>query len=122
MVYNQGTTFGLFAASSAFLVISAVKLALIGTLFVCCLYVSRFIHGGRLQLISRVSLLAVVGGSFGNLIDRLMDGQVTDFVDVGFLAFRWFVFNLADAFQVIGGMTVLSFILWQSLGRRQTEA
>lgn len=40
----------------------------------------------------------VVGGAFGNLLDRLREGAVTDFIDVGF----WPTFNVADTGIVLG--------------------
>jgi signal peptidase II len=45
-----------------------------------------------------VALGLLVGGSIGNLVDRLRIGHVTDFLDLRF----WPAFNLADTFIVIG--------------------
>lgn len=39
----------------------------------------------------------LLGGGVANLLDRLPDGQVTDFIDVGLGALRWPTFNIADA-------------------------
>jgi signal peptidase II len=43
-----------------------------------------------------ISLTLVVGGGFGNLIDRAMKGTVTDFLNVGIGQLRTGVFNIAD--------------------------
>ncbi len=114
-VHNYGTTFGLFSAGAPFLAISLVKVIFIFTLFACVLNVERFILGARHQLLSRICLLAMIGGSCGNLVDRLFDRRVTDFIDIGIQAFRWPVFNLGDAFQVVGGLTVLWIMVLQQL-------
>ncbi len=115
LIHNYGTTFGLFSASAPFLAISLVKLIFIFALFVCVVKVRRFILSARHQLLARICLLAIIGGSCGNLVDRLSDRKVTDFIDIGIQAYRWPVFNLGDAFQVVGGLTVLWIMVLQRL-------
>ena len=50
----------------------------------------------------------VLGGAIGNLIDRLMLGSVTDFIDLHIGDIHWPVFNIADSAIVLG---VIFFIL-----------
>lgn len=60
-----------------------------------------------------VGLSLVVGGAIGNLIDRIMLGSVTDFVDCDFPDFimqRWPIFNVADSSIVIA-MFILAFYI-----------
>ena len=45
----------------------------------------------------------LLGGTIGNLIDRLVYGYVIDFIDLGF----WPSFNLADSFSTIGVFLLL---------------
>ena len=58
-------------------------------------------------------LLMVLGGSFGNLFDRLYYQAVPDFIDIHYGSFHWFVFNVADIFITIGiiCLIVVEFIL-----------
>lgn len=49
----------------------------------------------------------ILGGAVGNLIDRLRLGHVIDFIDIGLRGWRWYTFNLADAFIVIGIIVLL---------------
>jgi signal peptidase II len=49
-----------------------------------------------------VSLGLIVGGAFGNLVDRVRYGEVIDFVDVGWHQWRWPVFNVADSGVTVG--------------------
>lgn len=65
-----------------------------------------------------VALLGlVIGGALGNFLDRLPDGRVTDFLDVGLGVWRWPTFNLADSFILSG--FVLLVLLPTSSGSRQ---
>ncbi len=50
----------------------------------------------------RYAMMGILGGAFGNLIDRALYGEVTDFVDIGMGAYRWPVFNVADTAITIG--------------------
>jgi signal peptidase II len=50
----------------------------------------------------KISLSLILGGAFGNLIDRILYKEVVDFIDIGIGNLRWPVFNLADSFVVIG--------------------
>lgn len=50
----------------------------------------------------------VLGGAIGNLIDRLMFGSVTDFIDLHIGDIHWPAFNIADSAIVLG---VIFFIL-----------
>ena len=47
-------------------------------------------------------LIAILGGSLGNLFDRLYYSAVPDFIDFHIMGFNWFVFNVADIFITIG--------------------
>jgi len=61
----------------------------------------------------RLSLALILGGAIGNLIDRILLGAVTDFIDLGIGTLRWPVFNLADAAVTIGMITLLALILFE---------
>ena len=61
-----------------------------------------------------VALALICGGAAGNLIDRLRSARgVIDFIDVGFGAHRFWIFNLADAGLTIGA-TMLALLLWRA--------
>ena len=46
--------------------------------------------------------ISILGGSFGNLFDRIYYSAVPDFIDFHINNFHWFVFNVADIFISIG--------------------
>jgi signal peptidase II len=94
-VHNTGAVFGLFPDQSFPLAI----VALIS--IVVLLFFALFIYRRFPFLDSRLGKLAlglVLGGTAGNLIDRLRFGYVTDFIDIGI----WPAFNIADSAIVVG--------------------
>lgn len=63
--------------------------------------------------------LILAGGLGNNLIDRVRLGSVIDFIDFGFGNWRWYTFNLADAFVVAGVIMLLGY---EFLGPKQGPA
>ena len=94
-VYNTGAAFGLFRDQSFILTIAA----LIGVVVVfVCIFLSHRYLSFLNSMLGKSALGLVLGGSVGNLIDRLRFGYVTDFID-----FRvWPAFNIADSAITIG--------------------
>tara|TARA_Y100000817_G_C16353350_1_gene322608 strand:+ start:117 stop:302 length:186 start_codon:yes stop_codon:yes gene_type:complete len=44
----------------------------------------------------------ILGGSIGNLYDRIYYSAVPDFIDLNYNGYHWFVFNVADIFISVG--------------------
>ena len=59
------------------------------------------------SIILEISISLQLSGAFGNIIDRIRLGSVTDFIDVG----TWPVFNIADSCISVG-MAMLAFYLY----------
>ena len=53
-----------------------------------------------------VALSLVIGGAVGNLVDRIINGYVVDFIDVYYRESHWPAFNLADS-AITGGVILL---------------
>jgi signal peptidase II len=94
-VSNTGAAFGLFQGQS--FALTVVAIVAIAVVLVCGLYISRFFPWLDRRL-SRLSLGLLLGGTMGNLVDRIHLGYVTDFIDFGY----WPAFNVADASVTIG--------------------
>ena len=94
-IRNTGSAFGLFPDQSFALTI----IAIIGTvaLLVYVLVIDRYFPLLDSKL-GRLVLGLVLGGTVGNLIDRLRFGYVIDFIDFSF----WPTFNIADSAITIG--------------------
>lgn len=96
-VGNTGAVFGIFPGQSyIFVIMSLFMLGLI-------LFVYRSPHLRRLTWV----LGMIFGGGMGNLIDRLHQGYVTDFIDLRV----WPVFNVADASIVVGTGILIFLVL-----------
>lgn len=56
------------------------------------------------SLVFTLAIAAILGGALGNFTDRFYGSTpgVVDFIDVRFGQFRWFIFNVADAFICVG--------------------
>jgi signal peptidase II len=59
-------------------------------------------------------LTLIIGGSLGNLFDRLYYYAVPDFIDIHIRNFHWFVFNVADIFITIGIIGLIILELFKS--------
>ena len=61
--------------------------------------------------VARLGLACILGGAVGNLIDRVRQGYVLDFVDVYWKAWHFWAFNVADAAITIGAILVFVDLL-----------
>jgi signal peptidase II len=62
----------------------------------------------------KVPLLLISGGAIGNLIDRIVRGSVTDFLQLHIGSYITPVFNVADMFVIIGTLLLLYCFLFKS--------
>ena len=60
------------------------------------------------SLLIRLGLAMIIAGAVGNLIDRLILGEVIDFLDFMVGNFHWYVFNLADSYVTVGMVLILT--------------
>jgi len=96
---NTGAAFGLFQGRSLIFTLLAIIVAIL-----IVYYYPQIPHQ---ETTLRLVLGVMLGGALGNLTDRLILGQVTDFISVGNFA----VFNIADA-SIFIGVTILLVITW----------
>ena len=68
--------------------------------------------------VERTGFALIVGGAIGNIIDRLRQGAVTDFLDVFWQDWHWPTFNVADMAITLGAACLLASSLPQ---RRRKE-
>jgi signal peptidase II len=97
--WNTGTAFGLFRDYGG--VLTVVSFVAVAVLYLF------YRSSPTRPLLMRVAFGMQLGGAFGNLIDRLRLGHVTDFIDVG----PWPVFNLADSSIVVGIVLMAYYFL-----------
>lgn len=103
-VRNKGAAFGIFPGQILPLIAIGAVISLIIVYFHSQVPRSdRFIQ---------VSLALILGGSLGNLFDRIFRGAVVDFIDFRF----WPAFNIADAAVNIG----IALTLWAIIFNKET--
>ena len=112
-VTNSGAAFGLLPERTTFLSILSVV-----AVFAIVYYYRRL---AAKSLLVSATLGMQLGGAIGNLVDRVGQGYVVDFVDVGIPGgVRFWSFNVADSSIVVGIIAVTVLLWWQE--RRQTRA
>jgi len=102
-VKNTGAAFSLLQNQRVLLII--VSLAFL-------FFIDRFIEREKkLNKLSIISLGFVIGGIVGNLIDRLIQDGVIDYLSLQFGKYLFPIFNIADSFIVIGiGLLIIGII------------
>jgi signal peptidase II len=111
--YNTGAAFGLFQHMNPLFIAVAI---------IVCFIILGYAHQLRGdQRLLGVALGFILGGSLGNLIDRLRLGQVLDFIDLGVGTTRWYTSNIADA-SIVLGVIVLGLAMLREDRRTQAAA
>lgn len=105
---NTGAAFSILLGKRIFLIVVAVLI--IGVLLY---YIKRNKIEKKIDIIA---LSFVIGGSLGNLIDRIVRGYVIDFISIKIGNYNFPIFNVADILIVIG-----VFLLLLSSRRRQSN-
>ena len=100
LVWNSGIGFGLFSFDQSE-IYNVITLLII---FVNLLIIFLVIKSKDK---SAYFFLIILGGSLGNLFDRIYYSAVPDFIDISYKDYHWFVFNVADIFITIGIFTLI---------------
>ena len=95
LVWNKGIGFGLFSFDQENLYNLITILLVVINLII--IYLALIEKG-----IKTYFLILILGGSLGNLFDRLYYRAVPDFIDLNYNGYHWFIFNVADIFITIG--------------------
>jgi signal peptidase II len=106
---NRGMAFGLLAGSGPGWF--SVALVLIGSAVV--LFLAWLLTAGHVTApLTCAGMALLAGGAAGNLLDRVIHGAVTDFVELHVGSFYWPAFNVADAAITIGAALMLVELFW----------
>tara|TARA_B110000014_G_C20073322_1_gene560004 strand:+ start:365 stop:856 length:492 start_codon:yes stop_codon:yes gene_type:complete len=95
LVWNTGIGFGLISMENNifYLIITAI-ITVINLILIFLLFKTKGIYASFIAII--------IGGSLGNLFDRMYYHAVPDFIDFHVGNFHWFIFNVADIFITLG--------------------
>lgn len=114
-VRNPGAAFSLFAGvSEGFRVPFLVTVAVLALVVIAAIYVRE----GHTRLCLWLGLPTLAGGAAANLVERLLVGAVTDYLDVYLGSYHWPTFNLADV-AINVGVGLLLLDAWT--GRRSAS-
>ena len=111
LIWNTGVGFGLASMETNIyyhMLTSIIVIINIGLIFF--LIKSKGIHAYLIALI--------IGGSLGNLFDRIYYYAVPDFVDLHLGDYHWFIFNVADIFITVG---IIGLILIELLKKEKVS-
>ena len=95
---NTGAAFSILLGKRIFLIVVAILI--IGILF----YIKKNKVDGKLNIIA---FSLIIGGSLGNLIDRIVRGYVVDFISIKLGSYNFPIFNIADTLIVVGVFLLL---------------
>ena len=115
-VENTGAAFSLFEDKTVLLsIFSALVMAVGFYLLIARRFKSKVLVA---------SIVMIMGGGLGNLIDRVFRHFVVDYIEVLFIDFP--VFNFADCFITVGEFVLIGYLLWDIFrdfkkGRSETD-
>ena len=95
LVWNSGIGFGLLSFDDSLIYNTiTVLIVLINLIIIYFIVKSKDIRS--------YFFLIILGGSLGNLFDRIYYSAVLDFIDISYKGYHWFIFNVADIFISVG--------------------
>ena len=100
LIWNKGIGFGLLSFDHNFLYNILTFIIILITIII-------FWYSQKTKGLEKISYVIIVGGSSGNILDRIYYSSVADFIDISINNFHWFIFNVADIFISIGVITLI---------------
>ena len=110
LVWNTGIGFGLFSLES-----STIYHAL--TFIIAIVNIILLVFLIKSKGLNSYLIAIILGGSLGNLFDRIYYYAVPDFIDFHIGNFHWFVFNIADIFITVG---IIGLIFSELIKKEET--
>ena len=107
LIWNEGIAFGLFSFDEK------LYYNLI-TIIICLIILIIIWLMLKSKGFEKISFLLIIGGSTGNIYDRLYYSAVPDFIDIHFNNYHWFIFNVADIFITLGILSLISIEIFGS--------
>ncbi|PBC35450.1 signal peptidase II [Rhodococcus sp. ACS1] len=104
LAYNSGVAFSVGDQLPAWIVLAVTATLTLGV----GIYAWRTVPTS--SLVGTVGFSAIIAGAAANVIDRAVDGKVTDYFHTGW----WPTFNLADTYLTCGVVLLIASLLWES--------
>ena len=117
LILNTGIAFSLFDDGG-----SIGRWILVLLVFLVCLYLLYILVIENLNQYESLSLLMILSGGIGNLLDRAFRGHVIDFIHIYYESYSFYIFNLADTFITIGVMIYIYNLVIFNLSKNGNKA
>ena len=102
----------------AFSMLAGKQTLLIGMTSVMLVVVAAMLFTRKMSVWERISWTLILGGGVGNLIDRVLNGVVVDYINVLFMRFA--IFNFADICVCVGVGLLMLVVLLDSFKKEET--
>lgn len=102
----------------AFSMLAGKQTLLIGMTSVMLVVVAAMLFTRKMSVWERISWTLILGGGVGNLIDRVLNGVVVDYINVLFMYFA--IFNFADICVCVGVGLLMLVVLLDSFKKEET--
>ncbi len=109
LIWNTGIGFGLFSVNETF------SYNILTFLIIIINFIILY-YAVKSNNITSYFFIMVLGGSLGNLFDRIYYSAVPDFIDINYNGYHWFIFNVADIFITTG---IFCLIIVELLGYKR---
>ena len=101
LIWNEGIAFGFFSfEEKLYYNLLTIFIGLITAVIIWLMFKSKGFE--------KLSFMMIIGGSLGNIFDRVFYSAVPDFIDIHINNFHWFIFNVADIFITLGIICLIS--------------
>ncbi len=107
LIWNEGIAFGLFSFDNKLYYNSLTIFIILVTIIIIWLMYKS-------ERFEKFSFMMIVGGSLGNIYDRVFYSAVPDFIDIHINNFHWFIFNVADIFITLGIICLISIEIFSN--------
>lgn len=118
LVYNTGAAFGMLDDAGGWQNAFFIAVAAAISLFI----VHQLRRLTRAELQIAVSYALILGGALGNVIDRLRQGYVVDFIHWFYQDYHWPNFNIADSAICIGAALLILDVFGVRLIKARSES
>jgi len=111
-IKNDGISFG---------ILSGMRIPIILlSLLIIAYMIYEYIHSNN--KIHLISVILIISGALGNLIDRIFRGFVVDFISFSFFGYEASIFNIADSFITIGVIIyIINIIMEGKYGKNSSK-
>ncbi|ONH09822.1 signal peptidase II, partial [Staphylococcus aureus] len=75
----------------------------------------------RYNLFMQVAISLLFAGALGNFIDRILTGEVVDFIDTNIFGYDFPIFNIADSSLTIGVILIIIALLKDTSNKKEKE-